>query len=566
MNRLSLAVLACILVGTSFLYYKSLTPSFSSDDYIHLEKNIKFIRFQDVSQVFLHLDGREYRPLVRLSLWLNYQMGTTALPFHITNLMLHLACIVCLYFLFQRLLVSRIGSLVGVTLFALHPIHTTNVDFIMGRTGMLCALFYFLSLYLFLVNTQKPSVWSYLISLGLFFISLLAKEEAISMPLLLFVLLLQTEKNTAKNLWRNFRRLSPFFMMVVVYLALHVYSLSGQYEQIAGYTNYNVLHIISNYINWILGFAYPFNLYKARWAFETGQFFQVAFPVAIIGLMAAALAYILWPGRRILFYNKMFLLGLLWFILTLTPIMGGNAHRWYLYIPSAGLCLSVVAACQQNYQGCRRSICMALFILAAVCFSVEVRNQSDIWYRQSQISERFLNQAEQLGLHRMDAFQFINLPFGYKSAFLFPFNSFNKALGIRTGKWPRIEILSRINLDDNTWINLDRGEKGVFIQMQPSAESYFIFKDLLRKFPNEGTALTMDGCRIRIKRLSKGQSTSAFEVVFLRKPEIPVFYFDGIDIHELPRALIQARMNKKELVRFLGSYRSISVSRIKNPF
>jgi hypothetical protein len=85
LNKGAHAAIVSILLVASLLYFNGLTPSFSSDDDIHLDKNINFNPWQEAGCVFFHLDGREYRPLVRLSLWLNHQMGKTALPFQLPS-------------------------------------------------------------------------------------------------------------------------------------------------------------------------------------------------------------------------------------------------------------------------------------------------------------------------------------------------------------------------------------------------------------------------------------------------------------------------------------------------
>jgi hypothetical protein len=126
--------LLLLMLFTSLIFYKGVTPSFSSDDFVHLENNIHYENLVSASEVFVKPYGREYRPLVRLSLWANHQMGDTALPYKISNLAMHLMCIALLYGLLLRLGVSRNATLVASAIFALHPIHITSVHFILGRT------------------------------------------------------------------------------------------------------------------------------------------------------------------------------------------------------------------------------------------------------------------------------------------------------------------------------------------------------------------------------------------------------------------------------------------------
>lgn len=77
-----------LLLLTNAVFTKGVTPSFSSDDFVHLENNIHYQNFTEAFEVFRQPFGREYRPLVRLSLWLNHQMGDTALAYKLSNLVM----------------------------------------------------------------------------------------------------------------------------------------------------------------------------------------------------------------------------------------------------------------------------------------------------------------------------------------------------------------------------------------------------------------------------------------------------------------------------------------------
>ncbi len=525
--------LVFILTGASLLFFKGVTPSFSSDDYVHLEKNIAFKDLLEAGDVFLHLDGREYRPLVRLSLWLNHRMGSTALPFHITNLLLHLGCIVCLFFLFHQFVDSRACALAGCLLFALHPIHTTNVHFIMGRTGMLCALFYFLSLLVFMLYAKRPMAGFYLLSLACFLFALLAKEEAVSLPIMLFFIMrLHPAQHFRKPILGNVMHLAPFFLLMSAYLAIRLFYWQDNHGDISVYTNYNWLNILKNYAKWIVGLIYPFDLYQARWALESRQFLPITVPAGIVCLFAAGLVYVLWPYKKVFLKNYLMVLSLLWFIVTLMPIMGGNAHRWYLYIPSASLSLFTMALWHQKPSGFRIKVFTVLFVTVTACYGLEVYKQSEIWSRQSQISQRFLKQTEQLGIHKLDVFHFINMPFGYKSAFLFTFNSFQNALAVKYGKKPQIKILSHFNIDDNIMVKVGQAANELTFHLETNAFTYFIFQDLQRTYPASGATITIDTYRIVMNSLSPAHTVRTYEIKLPSNTMAPVFYFDGRDIHK----------------------------------
>jgi hypothetical protein len=59
-------VLGSILVMTALLYLPGVVPTLSGDDFVHVYRNQS--PPGEWHQYFLEADGREYRPMVRLSL------------------------------------------------------------------------------------------------------------------------------------------------------------------------------------------------------------------------------------------------------------------------------------------------------------------------------------------------------------------------------------------------------------------------------------------------------------------------------------------------------------------
>jgi hypothetical protein len=149
--------IALLLTVTVILFAPGMTTAFSSDDYVHLNFNTDFANLLDASQVFSTTWGREYRPLVRISLWFNHLMGDTALPYKLTNLALHCLCSILAYLLLRRFKLGRTATFIGCAIFALHPIHVTSIQFILGRTDLLASVFYLTTLLLVTQWSDRPS-------------------------------------------------------------------------------------------------------------------------------------------------------------------------------------------------------------------------------------------------------------------------------------------------------------------------------------------------------------------------------------------------------------------------
>ena len=525
------ALLLAALLAAALLYRAGMTGAFSSDDYPHLLKNIHFEDLFSALSVFCEADGREYRPLVRLSLWLNHQLAQDATAFHWTNLILHLSNAACLFVLL-RLLFGRPGpALVGGAAFALHPIHSTNVLFVMGRTDLLFSLFYLGSALLFLLHRQRGGARTlHALSLLLFGLALLAKEMAISLPALLWAMLVLREGGAwPASMAAALRRTLPHFLLLLGYAGLRLQLWSDAAQDLSGYLNFGLGAMLRKLAIWSFGLVYPFDLYELRHLFERDplRLLALAGAAGALGLLALLLAT---RGRwRRLSRDRALWLGAAWFPITLLPILGGNPHRWYLYLPSAGFCM-VLGAIWRLLP--KRGICAIALLAGLLFYARELAHQAQIWSRQSELSEAFLQQAGNLGWGNSETHYFANVPFGYKSAFLFTFDSLTDALELRLGARPDIRILSYVNLSDELRIESARVGDGWQFRLAPDAQGFFLFPPAQRRFAAP-TTLKMQGAEIAIQALSSASTASAYQIRLPSPAPGPLHCFDGLRLRSV---------------------------------
>lgn len=525
--------LLLLLLLTSAVYFKGITPSFSSDDFVHLENNIHFENLVDASEVFIKPYGREYRPLVRLSIWLNHQMGDSALAYKITNLFIHLLCVALLYGLILRLGVSKISALVASSIFALHPIHTTSVLFILGRTDLVAAVFYLATLYCVANWKQEPGFTQHAITFIWFAAALLSKELSITLPaLMLAILLFQQQTNSVIQLARNLLQLWPYALTALIYLMARLCQWQSMTDAVAVYSDFSPLHIVTNYSEWIFALLYPFDLYVAReWQILHSHWFSALVLLACL-LFVAVTVYIWRPTAASLVHSPLLWLGFFWVFVTLAPMSGGNSHRWYLYLPSAGISL-ILAATWAFTQAHRRKLLNLLLILTLVIYSGETLRQALIWNTQSQINERLLSAAETNELRQHEAIVIANMPFGYKSAFLFTHSSFEEALRVRYGSSPKIEVLNYINLDEQNPIGIESTTDGIRFSITPNAFRYFRLRNMQIFFDNKDP-YSHGNFTLQIDQLDKAGRISAYTLQASTPTQVPVYYFDGEHFKRLP--------------------------------
>ncbi len=520
-----LLLLIVTIVITCLCYQKGMTISFSSDDYPHLMKNIHFDDIFDALSVFTQLDGREYRPIVRFSLWVNYQMTHNATAFHWTNLILHLTGVICLYFLFVLLIKCRIQAFFASLLFALHPIHSINVFFILGRTDLFYSLFYLLSLLFFLYWKHGQIRMCYILSLVFFVLGLLSKEMSISLPILLFSILMITDTNIfRKRILISLKQTLIYFIIACVYVAIRFYYWSDNPDSISVYTNYDPFAMMKNLAMWLFALFYPFNLYTMRSLFEshTLNFLFIVFPVSM-ALLAIVHFSIRKQWLRFL-SNKMLHLSIIWFLVTLLPIIGGNAHRWYLYLPSVSISFLLVAIWQSTQ---RKKIFYILLLIFLIFYPIELLKQSGIWKRQSEISLKFFDQIRTLNLNESETYYFANMPFGYKSSFLFTFHSIVDATSFYFGFRPDIRVLSYVNLSDELIIGKQLEKNRLKFQVESDTYISFLFPPARRRFNSEGTVINIQGIHLKINTLSPARMVNQYEIYWPEQSPHPLYYFDG---------------------------------------
>lgn len=525
--------LLLLLLFTSAVYFKGITPSFSSDDFVHLENNIHFESLGDAAIVFVKPYGREYRPLVRLSLWLNHQMGDTALPYKISNLVMHLLCTALLYGILLRLGVVRNVALIGTSIFALHPVHTTSVLFILGRTDLVAVVFYLATLYCAAGWGKSTSFIQSAITFIWFAAALLSKELSITLPvMMLAILLFQQQSLSLSNILRNFIKLWPYALVTLLYLIARLYQWRSMADAVAVYSDFAPLHILINYAEWAFALIYPFDLYVAReWQMlHTHLFIALALSGSLF--FTIIIAYIWRSTASGLLRSPLLWLGFIWILVTLIPMAGGNSHRWYLYLPSAGLSLMLAAAWPVT-SGQKRTLLNLLLALTLLVYAGETARQALIWDKQSHINERLLAEMENHELRQHPAIAVANMPLGYKSAFLFTHSSFEEALRVRYGTSPKIEVLNYLNLDDQNPVELTTIGESVRFAITPNAYRYFRLRTM-QIFIHTPTQFSQGNFTLKIDKLDNAGRISAYTLQIPASIQVPVFYFDGEHFKRLP--------------------------------
>jgi tetratricopeptide (TPR) repeat protein len=338
-----LCLLVLLGVGAG-IYVNSLGGDFVWDDRALVLKNPmvqslgqSLEAFQGKLRLFNTAIGY-YRPLALLSIVLDCTVwGERTFGFHLTNLLLHLGCVLALFFLLERLF-GRWTALWTSGLFAAFAVHTENVAFISGRMDVLCTLFILLCLLVYFRHSPpSPAslIFCFLLTLG----ALLSKELG---AVLLFLLPLGVLFHCSSETWKgHFLRLSAFLIPAfVVYLLLRIQAIGGLATPVHppfGLAQ-RLLFLPELLLRYLALQVFPLNLNAMHRIYPPPNIPGFLVPLSLLIIVAFTLFLL---SRR----SRLVGLGSLWFLAALLPVMNllpmvvpMMADR-FLYLPSAGFAL-----------------------------------------------------------------------------------------------------------------------------------------------------------------------------------------------------------------------------------
>ncbi len=197
-KRLNTAILILIIVCAGLICYaNSFKVPFLWDDEVLILRNHYVKSWDYLRPIFTSSHfrgggeaGNFYRPLQVVSYLLDYSLwGNNPFGFHLTNLILHCAVAVAVFFLVKRISADSLAGFLAALFFVVHPVHTEAVTYISGRADMQVALFLLLALLCFLRIPAASGLkrWLYWAGAGLFYIcALLSKEIALIFLILVF--------------------------------------------------------------------------------------------------------------------------------------------------------------------------------------------------------------------------------------------------------------------------------------------------------------------------------------------------------------------------------------------
>ena len=381
------------------------------------------------------------RALPYLTLYMNYRIGGMEVTgYHLFNILVHLLASVSVYFLARTILRLKLpeeafsdwttcGSMAAfftALIFAVHPVQTQAVTYIVQRMASIAALFYVLAILLYLQGRirENAGVRYYPWLIGSFVAALCAvksKEIALTLPFMAFL----CERAFFKSGTRTIViRLAPFAFATLLMIPLDI--ILGGSGQEAGviqtlgkataetdlmtrsqylFTQFRViatyLRLLILPINQNLDYDYPVSYYL----FSPNDLLGLALHISLL----TTACWLLNRSRHKEGVDGLLAVtgfGIFWFYLALAvessiiPIRDViYEHR--LYLPSIGMILAAVSLAAYFMERTRMRqrlipvLTVGMLSFATLAYSVATYNRNDLWKSGLKLWEDVLEKSPQ---------------------------------------------------------------------------------------------------------------------------------------------------------------------------
>ncbi|MBN1325453.1 hypothetical protein JW977_00520 [Candidatus Falkowbacteria bacterium] len=394
-NKVHLLVLLGLIILNLVFFGFNLNNFFLSDDFdwLNITKNTKSLGDYFTGNYYgISGEGGAYRPIVNLVFWINYKIsGLNPLPFHLFSLVFHIGVCYLIYLLCLLIFEdskekNRIAILASV-IFSILPNHSEPVIWIAAIGDPICAFFYVLSLYLYLLFRKNNRLYFIIFSLLSFIIALLAKEMAVTLPLLILVFEIfschEKKKLKMKSLFLD---ILPFWLLSFSYFIVR-YRVIGLF--FGYYARNTFIFNASKIYKMIISLITDLFFYgKIRVCLTDYFFINPLFFILLFILLFVLIFYFLKENKR----QAVFLL-VSYFILILPVIflamnnLSDEGER-YNYLPSVVFCilLSLILWQIKSDKYLRNLIYIAL----AIYFAFFLINKNQTWAIASQITQKIV--------------------------------------------------------------------------------------------------------------------------------------------------------------------------------
>lgn len=244
------------------IYSNTYNTSWHLDDENNILKNqplhLNELNWQNIKNTFFaNIDGsgKIYRPVACLSFAINYYFGkTNVFGYHLFNISIHLIASIFLFlFIYHTLNLpsfkakygpnSYFTALLATVLWAINPVHTQAVTYIIQRMASMAGMFYIIAMYFYLkgraTQVKSTKILFYSSCALSCLLSFASKENTILLPitLLLYEILLVQKASLWEWLQKNMKIFPIIIALILITILFFLYFILGRdlFSLLGGY-------------------------------------------------------------------------------------------------------------------------------------------------------------------------------------------------------------------------------------------------------------------------------------------------------------------------------------------
>ena len=362
-NYNEICIVAVLFISIFIIYFQAHNFKFISlDDPIYVVNNNqvhKGLSLESIAWAFsLSKQGEvtNWHPLAWISHMVDCQLfGLNSGMHHLSNVLLHAFNAILLFLALRWMTGSVWKSAFVASLFALHPVNVDTVAWIAERKNLLSAIFWMLTLITYFFYAKRPNAIMYLLTIVAFCLGSLAKPMLMTLPFVLLLLdfwplerLKIPHFKEDKTKWSLFYHAAfrlvlekiPFLILSVIFIYATFLSLKYSGTIMASDLTPMDLKIKNAIVSYIIYMG------KMIWPKDLSVFYPFPDVVPMWQVIGSVAVLFLITALALIKFRKYpyFIMGWLWFLGTLVPVLGiiqaglwpSIGERW-AYIPYVGL-------------------------------------------------------------------------------------------------------------------------------------------------------------------------------------------------------------------------------------
>ncbi len=363
-----LAIITLICFSNAF---KNEFTNWDDQAYVTDNALIKSLSADGIKEIFSSYCMGNYHPLAVLSLAIDFNLyKLEPYGYHATSIIIHVLNVL-LVFIFIRLLSGNtLASFITALFFGIHPMHVESVAWVSERKDVLYLFFYIASLcvYLLYIKPGKRRKF-YVLSLVFFILSLLSKGQAVTLPVVLFLIDYFKGRKFDKALYLE---KIPFLLLALGMgiLAVIAQKESGAITDIPVFPlPIRILFAAYTLLAYLFKLILPIKLsafYPYPALAGTTSYPVIYYAAPVVLLLLLFVAYRFFRKNKTVVFGVAFFIVNIFLLLQILPVGGSMMSERYTYLCYIGLFFIIGQAFSYVWESSSKKISSYKFLFAFV--------------------------------------------------------------------------------------------------------------------------------------------------------------------------------------------------------